>query len=553
MGNLEDEDILKFVNLLVRIHNYDFENALNGLGRFDSVDDFFNYVNKKISFIEDNENLHIQLNETSTQLDKITNKLNKTEKTLVDTYNQNEENKTIISNFKIENDKLKKTIDELYDVKSQNEKIIMSNKEQYNELKRKYEEKKKIIETLSDKLVITQDIMEKIINKNNEYELNNNSLMDENNKLNKEVEEIDNIKKSLLNKLSSTEMITDLDTSIGNIINKSNEYQQKYNELNIKNGILQDNYNELNDKYNELFSNQTKETNELKTIIKQLTEQIEQDRIKYNENMIVREIKNNLEGGLKPPLLTPVASGGGGDDNNDDGTKYINIRDKKAIEYFDKDIKLYNEREHKNTNPNAENKKPISFTTDYMVDYMKVSEKMNKPNNHYNCETRNNLDTLQEIEISEEDEEEKPNNKIFMKNENNNDISLGCDYIDVSKLQIFKNEEGGLPIKFKKFNGAPENKQDVYFLGRPKEELYDFIKNNQDMGKIIYQKGGNKGKIEIKEFDGIKKLKFNDDYSTLTEQNIDLNDDTVIKKMKHRKYMRHSREQKKLQQLQEDL
>lgn len=515
MGNLEDEDILKFLKLLKRLYNYDYKNALNGLGRFDSADDFFDYVNKKISFIEDNENLHIQINETSAQLDKITNKLNKTEKTLIDTFNQNEENKTIISNFKIENEKLKKTIDELYDVKSHNEKIIMSNKEQYNELKRKYEDKKKIIETLSEKLVIAQDIMEKIINKNNEYELNNNSLMDENNKLNKEIEEIDNIKKSLLNKLSSTEMITDLDTSIGNIINKSNEYQQKYNELNIKNGILQDNYNELNDKYNELFSNQTKETNELKSIIKQLTEQIEQDRIKYNENMIVREIKNNLEGG--------------GIDS-DNGTKYINIRDKKAIEYFDKDIKLYNEREHKNTNPKAENKKPISFTTDYMVDYMKVSEKMNKPNNHYNCETRNNLDTLQEIEISEEDEEEKPNNKIFMKNENNNDISLGCDYIDVSKLQIFKNEEGGT-----------------------KEELYDFIKNNQDMGKIIYQKGGNKGKIEIKEFDGIKKLKFNDDYSTLTEQNIDLNDVTVIKKMKHRKYMRHIREQKKLQQLQEDL
>ena len=36
-------------------------------------------------------------------------------------------------------------------------------------------------------------------------------------------------------------------------------------------------------------------------------------------------------------------SGGGGDDN---GIKYINIRDKKPIEYFDKDIKLYNEREH---------------------------------------------------------------------------------------------------------------------------------------------------------------------------------------------------------------
>lgn len=518
MENLGDEDIKIFVNLLIRIYEYDYDKVKNGLGRFENADDFFNYVNKKISFIEDNENLHIQLNEASTQLDIITKKYNKSEKTLLDIYNKNEENKTIISNFKIENDKLKETIDELYDVKSKNDLIILSNNKQYNELKIKYEGKKKIINTLSEKLVITKDIMEKMINKNNEYELNNNSLMDENNKLIKEIEEIDNIKKSLLNKFSSTEMITDLDTSIEKLINKSNEYQQNYNELNIKNGILQDNYNELNDKYNELFSNQTKETNELKSVIKQLTEQIEQDRIKYNENMIVREIKNNLEGG---------------------GTKYINIRDKKAIEYFDKDIKLYNERELQgNHKVNIENKKPISYSTDYMVDYMKVSDKLIKPNDQSNCVSRNKLDTLQEIEISEEDEkyeEDKQNKKIFMKIQNNN---LSADYIDVSKLQILKKlsaEEGGT-----------------------KQELNDYIKNNlsaQDKGKIIYQKGGNKGKIEIRDFDGIKKIKekFNEDYSTLTEQNINLNDDDAIQKMKHRKYMRHNREQKKLKQLQEDL
>lgn len=524
MENLEDEDIKKFLKLLKQIYKYDYKKAINCLGRFDNADDFFNYVNKKFTFIEDNVNLHTQLNETSTQLDIITKKYNKSEKTLIDIYNKNEENKTIISNLVIENNKLKETIDELYDVKSKNEKIILSTNKQYNELKIKYEGKKKIIDKLSDKLVITKDIMEKIINKNNEYEINNNSL----------VEEIDNIKKSLLNNFSSSEMINDLDTSISNLINKSNEYQQKYNELNIKNGILQDNYNELNDKYNELFSNQTKETNELKTIIKQLTEQIEKDRIKYNENMIVREIKNNLEGEC-------------------DGTKYINIRDKKAFEYFDKDIKLYNEREQKNINQNQNivNKKPISFTTDYMVDYLKVSEKIIKPTEQYNCEIRNNLDTLQEIEIGIT-EEEKTRKNIFMKIENDTDNN---NYIDVSKLKILKNEEGGLPIKFNKFNGAPENKQDDYFLGRPKQELDYFIKNNQDKGKIIYQKGGSKGKIEIREFDGIKKIKdkFNEDYSTLTEQNININDDNAIKKMKHRKYMRYDREQKKLKQLQEDL
>lgn len=80
MDNLNDEDIKKFVNLLIRINNYDYYNVKKGLGRFENADDFFNYVNKKISFIENNENLHTQLNETSTQLDIITKKYNKSEK-----------------------------------------------------------------------------------------------------------------------------------------------------------------------------------------------------------------------------------------------------------------------------------------------------------------------------------------------------------------------------------------------------------------------------------------------------------------------------------------
>lgn len=526
MENINDEYIKKFVNLLVRIYKYDYNKVKIGLGKFENADDFYNYVNNKISIIEDNDILNTQLNETSTQLNKISKKYYECEKTLLNTYNQNEENKITISNLKIENNKLKETTEELYNVKNEYDKKITILNNQYNKLKKKYEENKIIVGKLSDKLVNTKDIMEKILKKNNEFESSNNLLVNENNKLIKEIEEIDNIKKTLINKLSSTEMITDLDTSISNLINKSNEYQLKYNELNIKNSILQDNYNELNDKYNELFLNQTKETNELKSIIKQLTEQIEQDRIKYNENMIVKEIKNNLEGG----------------NHATQGIKYIDIRDKKAIEFFDKDIKLLNEMEQKNNTLNMLNKTihpPISQSTDYMVDLLKASDKMINSSKQFKSNTINKLDTLQEIEISE-DIEEEPTNNIFMKIKNEDMIiDEGEKYIDVRKLQILKSEENGTPNK------------NFLALGETKQEIDEFIKKNQDI--LLYQKGGNKGKIEIREIGGKKKINFNDDYSTLTEQNIDLKNDDAIKKMKHRKYMRRNREQKRIEQLKNDL
>lgn len=511
MVNLNDEDIKKFVNLLIRINNYDYQNATNGLGRFENAEDFYNYVNKKITTIEDIELLNIQLSETTSQLEKLTQKYVKSEKTLLNTYTLNEENKKTISNLKIENVQTKEIVDQLTKTKIKNEIKIMAQKNKMKELVVKYNDKKKALKKMYDEIYSQYN---NYYNKYNKSSTEIKKLEELNNKYN---EELNNIKKVISDTFATTEIITDLDTSISNLINKSNEYEQKYNALNISNGILQNNYDELNEKYNELFSNQTKETNELKAHINHLTEQIEQDRKKYNENMIVREIETNLEG-LKPPLLTPDVLGGGGLNGvsgvNVDGIKYFDIRDKKAIEFFQKDIQLFNETKQKNNiHPINKNKQPISYSTDYMVDYMKVSDK---------CKQLNKLDTLQESEISEDE-----------------------NYIDVSKLQILKTEDG--------------------VEGYEKQELENFIKNNQnnnnhifasheqfrsknaDIGKIIYQKGGSKGKIEIREINGIKKIKdkFNDDYSTLTEQNIDLNNEDGIKKMKHRKYMRHIREQKK--------
>jgi hypothetical protein len=48
-------------------------------------------------------------------------------------------------------------------------------------------------------------------------------------------------------------------------------------------------------------------------------------------------------------------------------------------------------------------------------------------------------------------------------------------------------------------------------------------------------------------------MKFNGEFSTLTEQYVNLNDEKAIKKIRHRKYMRHIREKNKLDNLQDNI
>lgn len=75
--------------------------------------------------------------------------------------------------------------------------------------------------------------------------------------------------------------------------------------------------------------------------------------------------------------------------------------------------------------------------------------------------------------------------------------------------------------------------------------------DNEDINKIVYVGGGKKNKIEIRQIDDKYKMKFDNDFSTLTEQNININDEKTIKKIRHRKYMRHIREKNKLDELKE--
>ena len=368
---------------------------------------------------------------------------------------------------------------------------------------------------------------------NNKYKKNNKTLTEQNDKYSSEIQKIEELKKTLCNKLSS-DTIDKIDVSIVNMIERANEYEKKYKEISSQYEILKNNYDDLNDKYKELLLNQTNETNDLKQQIKSLMEQLEKDRKMYNDNIILMETKKQINENINNNQINEIQKGG-------ENIKFFDIRDKKAIGYFENDIKLFNENNNDNKNKEPTNRYKggkISYSTDYMVDLLKVSEKVKKNHsNNYNYNTidNNTLGTIQEIDILESDETDdeivKKNNSIFMKNKQNEK------YIDIKKMKIV--------------NESEEN--DINDDINLKKELDDFIKNNNDVNSVVYVGGGKKNKIEIRQIDDKYKMKFDNVFSTLTEQNINLNDDKLIKKIRHRKYMRHNREKNRLADLQEEI
>lgn len=472
---IDNELLVKnILRIYIELMKYDFENG-NVFRHIKNLEEFINTSNDVLDMFEDVNSLNMQIKETSTQLNKITTKYNNVEEKCIFIFKELEQCRTKLQNSNNINEKLKLNIEELFSIKSKNEKIIEMKNQKIIKISKKYNEN----------MSLWKNILIELEKKVDKYDIEKKTLIKDKNKY---LDEIESIKKILSSKMSS-ETIDNLNDSIVDMIDKANEYQKKYNDVNNEYIILKNNYDEINNKYNDLFTNQTKETNELKNQIKILTEQLEQEKLKNNEKQIVKKVNEMMKGGGE--------------------IKYFDIRDKKAQNIFEKDIKLFNEKQLEQNNvPNkimqSENQ-PISYSTDYMVDYLKVNSKL-KSND-------NDLDTIKEIEINEHTEEEEPTN-IFIKKTN--------DYYDVNKLKIFKSE-----------------------IRCNKDEIEEFIRNNQNTN-IVYTGGGkHKGKIEILDINGKLKMKINDNLSTLTEQNIDLKNENLIKKTKHRKYMRHNREQKK--------
>lgn len=508
--NINDKFITSFFRVCVKLYNYngDSDNDIE----IKNLNEFITKCNEKISIIEDNEALNVEITDLSKQINKITLKYNETEKKYVNLYNDLRNCRIELKSSNEEKEKIRKNVDELFLLKTKYEKDIELKNQQLKQIQKKYNENK----AFWKKLLI--DLEEK----NNNYHKENKELSEQNNKYIDEINKIEEFKKTLCNRLSS-DTIEKIDVSIVDMIERANEYEKKYKELSNQHNILNNNYDDLNNKYKELISNQTNETNELKRQIKLLNEQIENERKQHNDNIIVMETKNKIIDNQK-----------GG---NQDNIKYFDIRDKKAIGHFEKDILLFNEKNDENKYKEPTNRykgENISYSTDYMVDLLKVSEKV-KPQIKKN--TNNDLGTIEEIEIieSDDDSEINKNNSIFYKK------NVRDNYIDIRDMKILNESDD---IK--------NNKKGL------KEELDDFIvnnrnNNNEDINNIVYVGGGKKNKIEIRQIDEKYKMKFDGEFSTLTEQNINLNDEKAIKKIRHRKYMRHIREKNKLDDLRNEL
>ncbi len=444
---INDKFIQSFFRVCVKLYNYNGDNDVEIKG----FDDFLQKCEEKLTIIESNEILNNEITDLSKHINKITLKYNETEKKYVNLYNDLRECRIELKTSNEEKDKLINNVNELFVLKNKYEKDIELKKQQLKQVQQKYNENK----TLWKSLLIE---LEK---ENNKYKKNNKTLIEQNDKYSSEIQKIEELKKTLCNKFSS-DTIDKIDVSIVDMIERANEYEKKYKEILSHHEILKNNYDDLNGKYKELLLNQTNETNDLKQQIKSLMEQLEKDRKMYNDNIILMETKKQINENINNNQINEIQKGG-------ENIKFFDIRDKKAIGYFEKDIKLFNENNNDNKNKEPTNRykgEKISYSTDYMVDLLKVSEKVKKNHsNNYNYNTidNNTLGTIQEIDILESDETDdeivKKNNSIFMKNKQNEK------YIDIKKMKIVNESE-------------ENNINDDINL---KKELDDFIKNNNDV------------------------------------------------------------------------
>ena len=383
-----------------------------------------------------------------------------------------------------------------------------------------------------------------------------------------EINKIEDLKKIMSNKLSS-DTLEHLDISIIEAIDRANEYEKKYNESQTQIKILTNNFESVNEKYNNLLLTQANGTNELKEQIKLLMEQIDEERKKYNENMILIEAKHNIieqqninnqtNQTNQTNQINQIAG---------DGVKMFDIRDKKAHDFFNKDILLFNEKNNniKKQDENQYKNKNISYSTDYMVDYLKMSDKIvsSDKRTRLNSKYHNDLNTINELseepltnyKVSGEAPENslnslgRPNEIIGKKNIfiKHKIIESSDEYIDLEKVNIFNTNE-----EINKNDGEKLQNELKQFINENDKQEKIIINNLQNNNDVVFVGGGKKNSIEIRKIDDKYKMKFDNGFSTITEQNIDLKDDVKIKKIRHKKYMRHNREKNKLADLQYEI
>ena len=477
-------------------------------------------------------------------------------KNIIDNKSLNFDDNNILKNIIKEHDELKKQNfllqNELNDknlqISSLEECIIPNddainnlNKKYYN-LKNKFDEIKKNVNGLlkhNDNLIIEHNkYIEELNNfkcksKNDKNELKKYSMkLKENiNKIKTEYTEINNKKILLESKIEEQyNLIDEIKTKNNNLYdNNSKQYDEiqllKLNIDELNNKIINinnenDNLIKQNDINNDNLIKQNDEIKLLKLNINELNNKIKHNDIKLGGNNSKQEI-----------IL-----------NNDNIHLFDNHLTRKNIQHKNKlffenelkqqEIKNNNKLNNDDNNSKISNNTNISFSTDYMVSYLKNDNKLkpkeeqiniiniiNEDNENYNLNVdifqKNNLSSLTILNISD--------NKINSSPEEN--------YIDVSKINSEKNN---IDVKI---NNDISN-QNLNLIGGN-----DIKKHNN--------KPNNKMNIHI--VDDIKKMYIGEELTTLTEQDINLNDKKKIHLTYNKKFKRFKREQVKNDKLIQEL
>ena len=266
-----------------------------------------------------------------------------------------------------------------------------------------------------------------------------------------------------------------LNNQLNNIMKKNYNLTEKNNDLFVKLLSSETNNKQIKDNYerkikflsDELEKSQTEnkklnsELNTLKTITSSKSSSSEYMNVD-NYNSPTKETKNNVdnqENKNNDTILLNTENIALFDNNTNIKSK----TQKKNIEYFQEEMNKYNDKEYRNKEVFIKNQPTISYSTDYLPELLKNTDKIN---NHITTEINNKYKSINELtkfknnpnlEIIEEDDE---NEEIEEKTKIENKLILGG-YIPNTK-------------------------------GKPKNHIYDI--------------------------NGNKKMLIGDDFTTLTDQ-----------------------------------
>ena len=298
--------------------------------------------------------------------------------------------------------------------------------------------------------------------------------------------------------------------SLEPIIKKlENDIEQKNNEiLALKNKTVD---TTIITKLNEVIENQNNELKSLNDKYKNACE--ENERLKF-ENIELQAEINNL---IKTDDDSDYTSNYDTEEESDEQTEQNNIRPflgftqrkmrQPTQEFFDK--LLIEQQNKKEKEPVIKEPPNYSFSTDYHVDMLQNSNKLiPRDERIYYNDTQRSNNLLKDIFIKNEAVKEPVRN-------NNNSLEIIIN--DKQNNNIIINDEN------------KENNNNIFEQG------------SKILAKSLQIGGKNKNRFTIHDIEGTLKMYINNDFSTITEQNIDKNDLDLGRKIYNRKNVRRSR------------